>query len=111
MREGNAAEGSGINVARGAWVRAIKFHDDVQCVDISIDYPGVIADVVALPFNKVLQVVPTHACVQYGLYLAFLFAFYKNWWGRGFLTLADDRVRGSQSELNNREDWVQSGRT
>jgi hypothetical protein len=40
----------------------------------------------------------------------FLFAFHKDWWGQGFRTLADDRVGGSQSELDNREDWVQSGK-
>jgi hypothetical protein len=41
----------------------------------------------------------------------FLFAFHKDWWGRGFRMLADDRVGSSQSELDNREDWVQSGKT
>jgi hypothetical protein len=32
-------------------------------VDVSMAYPGVIADVVALPFDKVLQTVPAHARV------------------------------------------------
>jgi hypothetical protein len=89
----------------------MKLHNDVWRMDVSMDYPGVIADVVALPFDKVLQAVPTHVCVQYSFYLVLLFAFHKDWWGWGFRTLADDRVRGSQSELDNREDWVQSGET
>jgi hypothetical protein len=56
---------------------------DVWCVDILMYYPGIITDVVAFPFDKVLQAVPTHVCVQYSFYLVFLFAFHKDWWGRG----------------------------
>jgi hypothetical protein len=61
----------------------MEFRYDVWHMDILMDYPGVIANVVALPFDKVLQAVPTHVCVQYGLYLVFLFAFHKDWWGQG----------------------------
>jgi hypothetical protein len=111
MREGNVVEGSSINVVRGAGVQAMEFRYNVRRVDISMDYPGVIANVVAFPFDQVLQAVPTHACVQYGLYLMFLFAFYKDWWGWGFRASADDRIRGGQSELDNRKDRVQSGKT
>jgi hypothetical protein len=56
-------------------------------------HPGVIADVIAFPFDKVLQAVPAHVCVQYGLYLVFLFAFYQDWRGRGSRLLANDGVR------------------
>jgi hypothetical protein len=111
MREGYVVEGGSINVARGAGVQAMEFRYDVRRVDVSMYHPGVIADIIAFPFNEVLQAVPAHACVQYGLYLVYLFAFHKDWWGRGFRTSADDRVGDSQSELDNREDWVQSGET
>jgi hypothetical protein len=57
---------------------------DVRRVDVSMYHPGVITDVVAFPFDNVLQAVPTHTCVQYGFYLVFLFTFHKDWWGRGF---------------------------
>jgi hypothetical protein len=111
MREGDVVEGSGINVARGPWVQAMKFRYDVQRVDVSMYHPGVIANVIAFPFDKVLQAVPAHACVQYGLYLMFLFAFYQDCRGRGSRSSADDGVRGGQSELDNGEDQMQSGKT
>src|SRR3979490_3241784 len=109
MREGYVVEGGSINVARGAGVQAMEFRYDVWCVYVSMYYPGVVADVIALLFDQVLQAIPAHARVQYGLYFVFLFAFHKDWWGRGFRTSADDRVGDSQSELDDREDWVQSG--
>jgi hypothetical protein len=111
MRESNVVEGSGINVARGPRVQAMKLRYDIRRMDVLMYHPGVIADIIALPLDQVLQAVPVHAHVQYGLYLVFLFAFHKDWWGRGFRVLADDRVRSSQSELNDRENWVQSGET
>src|SRR3981189_1698723 len=95
MREGNVIEGSGIDVARGPWVQAMKFCYDIRHVDVAVYYPGVVADVIALPFDQVLQAIPAHACVQYGLYFLFLFAFHKDWWGRGCRTSADDRVGDS----------------
>src|SRR3979490_1476552 len=111
MREGYVVEGSGIDVARGPRVQAMKFCYDIRRVDVAVYYPGVVANVIALPFDQVLQAIPAHAHVQYGLYFVFLFAFHKDWWGRGFRKSAHDRVRGSQRELNNREDWVQSEKT
>jgi hypothetical protein len=63
MREGDVVEGSSINVARGAGVQVMEFRYDVQHVDISMYHPGVIADVITLPFNKVLQAVPAHVHV------------------------------------------------
>jgi hypothetical protein len=84
---------------------------NVQRVNVLMYHPGVIADVVAFPFDKVLQAVPAHARVQYGLYLVFIFAFYQNWRGRGFRASADDRVKSSQSELDDGKDQMQSGKT
>jgi hypothetical protein len=89
----------------------MKLRYNVRRMDVSVDHPGIIADIVAFPFDHVLQAVPVHARVQYGLYFVFLFAFHKDWWGREFRTLANDRVGGSQSKLDNREDWVQLGKT
>jgi hypothetical protein len=63
MRESDVVEGSGINVARGAGVQAMEFRYDVRRVDVSMYDPGVIADVIALPFDKVLQAVLAHARV------------------------------------------------
>jgi hypothetical protein len=76
-----------------------------------MNYPGVVADVVALPLDQVLQEVPTHARVQYGLHFVLFLAFYKNWWRRGSCATADYRVGSSQSGLDNGEDLVQSGET
>jgi hypothetical protein len=111
MREGYVVEGGGINVARGAGVQAMEFRYDVRGMDVAMYHPGVIADVIAFPFDKVLQAVPAHARVQYGLDLVFLFAFYQDWRGRGPRTSADDGVRSCQSELDDGEDRMQSGKT
>ena len=104
MREGYVVEGGGINVARGTGVQAMEFRYDVQGMDVAMYHPGVITDVIAFPFDKVLQAVPAHACVQYGLDLVFLFAFYQDWRGRGPRASADDRVGSSQGELDNGKD-------
>src|SRR3981189_2983866 len=80
-------------------------------MDVAMYYPGVVADFIALPFDQVLQAVPAHAHVQYGLHLVFLFAFHKDWWRRGSRASANDRVRGSQGELDNGKDGVQLGKT
>ena len=61
---------------------------------------------IALPFDQVLQAVPAHVRVKYGLYLVFLFAFYQDRRGRGFRMSADDRVRNGQSELDDGEDQM-----
>jgi hypothetical protein len=89
----------------------MEFRYDIRHVDVAMYHPGVIADIIALPLDKVLQAVPAHVHVQYGLYLVFLFAFHEDWWRRGSRASADDKVRSSQSELDNGEDGVQSGKT
>src|SRR3981189_3651749 len=61
----------------------MEFRYDVWRMDVAMYHPGVIADVIAFPFDKVLQAVPVHAHVQYGLYLMFLFAFYQTGGGGG----------------------------
>src|SRR3979490_2000285 len=104
MREGNVVEGGGIDVARGAGVQAMEFRYDVRRVYVPMYYPGVVADVIALPFDQVLQTIPAHARVQCSLYFVFLFAFYQDWRGRGSRTSADDGVRSCQSELDDGED-------
>src|SRR3981189_1716792 len=104
MRKGNVVEGSGVDVARGPWVQAMEFRYDIRRVDVAMYHPGVIADVIDFPFDQVLQAFPTHARVQYGLYLMFLFAFYQDRRGWGSRASADDGVRSCQSELNDGED-------
>src|SRR3981189_3111256 len=89
----------------------MEFHYDIRRMDVAMYHPGVIADVIAFPFDKVLQAVPAHARVRYGLYLVFLFAFYQDWRGWGSRTSAEDRVGSSQGELDNGKDGVQSGKT
>jgi hypothetical protein len=76
-----------------------------------MNYPGVVADVVALPLDQILQAIPAHARVQYGLYFMFFLAFYKNWWRWGSRATADYRVGSGQSELDNGKDQVQLGET
>jgi hypothetical protein len=61
MREGNVVKGCSINVARCSRVQAMKLHYDIRCVDISMYHLGVIANIIALPLDEVLQAVPTHA--------------------------------------------------
>ena len=63
MREGYVVKGGGINVARGAGVQAMEFRYGVWCVHVSMYYPGVFANVIALPFDQVLQAVPAHVRV------------------------------------------------
>src|SRR3981189_891069 len=89
----------------------MEFRYDIRRMDVAMYYPGVVADVIALPFDQVLQAVPAHARVHYGLYLVFLFAFHEDWWRRGSRALANDRVGSSQGELDNGKDRVQSGKT
>src|SRR3981189_1527221 len=96
MREGYVVEGGGINVARGAGVQAMELHYDVRGMDVAMYHPGVITDVIAFPFDKVLQAVPAHARVQYGLDLVFLFAFYQDWRGRGPRTAPAHGARSCQ---------------
>src|SRR3979490_3262459 len=72
MRESNVVEGSGVDVARGPRVQAMEFRYDIRRVYVPMYYPGVVANVIAFPFDQVLQAVPAHARVQYGLYLMFL---------------------------------------
>ena len=91
-------------MARGAGVQAMEFRYDIRRVYVPMYYPGVVADVIALPFDQVLQAIPAHARVQYSLYFVFLFAFYQDWRGRGSRTSADDGVRSCQSELDDGED-------
>src|SRR3981189_1029212 len=89
----------------------MEFRYDIWHVDVAMYYPGVVADVIALPFDQVLQAVPAHGRIQYGLYLVFLFVFYQDRRGRGSRTSADDGVRSRQSELDDGEDRMQSGET
>ena len=63
MRERNVVEGGGVNVTRSPRVQAIKFRYDIGRVDVAVYHPGVIADVIAFSFDKVLQAVPAHARV------------------------------------------------
>jgi hypothetical protein len=79
MRESNVVKGSGVDVTRGPRVQAIEFRYDIWRVDVAMYHPGVIADIIALPLDEVLQAVPAHVRVQYGLYLVFLFAFHEDW--------------------------------
>jgi hypothetical protein len=102
--EGNVVEGGGVNVTRGSWVQAIKFRYDIWHVDVPMNYPSIVANVVALPFNQILQVVPAHARVQYGFHFVLFLAFYKDWWRRGSRATADYRVGGGQSELDDGKD-------
>src|SRR3981189_1960230 len=104
MRESNIVDGGGVDVARGPGVQEMEFRYDIWRVDGAMSYPGVVADVIALPFDKVLQSVPAHARVQYGLHLMFLFAFYQDRRGWGSRTSADDGVRSCQSELDDGKD-------
>jgi hypothetical protein len=60
MREHNVVEGGGINVPRCSRVQAMKLHYDIRHVDVSMYHPGVIANIIALPLDKLLQAVPTH---------------------------------------------------
>ena len=78
----------------------MKLRYNVRRMDVSVDHPGVIANIVALPFDQVLQAIPVHARVQYGLYFMFLFAFYQDRRGWGSRTSANDGVRSCQSELD-----------
>src|SRR3981189_2108048 len=110
MRKGNVVEGSGVDVVRGPRVQAMEFHYDIRRVDVAMYYPRVVADVIALPFDKVLQAVRVHARVQYGLYLMFLFAFYQDRRGWGSRMLADDGVRSCQSELEEGKDRMWWGK-
>ena len=71
----------------------MKFRYDIWRVDVPMNYPSIIADVVALPLDKVFQAVPAHARIQYGLYFVLFLAFYENRWRRGSRTSADDGVR------------------
>src|SRR3981189_2704067 len=89
----------------------MKIRYNVRGMEVSVDHPGIIADIVALPLDEVIQAVPAHARVQYGLYLVFLFTFHEDWWRRGSRASADDRVGSSQGELDNGEDGVQLGET
>src|SRR3981189_1190481 len=89
----------------------MEFRYDVRHMDVAMYHPGVIADVIAFPCDKVLQAVPAHARVQYGFYLVFLFAFYQDRRGWGSRTSADDGVRSCQSELDDGEHRMQSGET
>jgi hypothetical protein len=52
-----------------------------------------------------------HARIQYGLYFVLLLAFHENRWRWRPCATADYRVGSSQSELDNGEDRVQSGKT
>src|SRR3981189_1863168 len=101
MRESQVVEGSSVDVARGPRVQAMEFRYDIQRMDVAMYYPGVVADVIAFPL---LQAVPSHARVQYGLYLMFLFAFYQDRRGWGSRTSADDGVRSCQGELDDGKD-------
>src|SRR3981189_2261737 len=87
----------------------MKVRYNIRRVDVPMNYPGIIADVVALPLDQVFQAVPAHARVQYGFYFVFFLPFYQNWWRRGSRATADYRVGSCQSELDDGKDWVQSG--
>ena len=98
-------------MTRGSRVQAMEVRYNIWRMDVPMNYPGVVANVVALPLDQVFQSVPTHARVQYGLHFVLFLASYKNWWRRGSRTTADYRVRSSQSEFDDGEDRVQSGET
>ena len=98
-------------MTRGSWVQAMEFRYNIRRVDVLMNDPSIVADVVALPLDQVFQVVPAHARIQYGLYFVLFLAFYGNRWRRGSRATADYRVGSSQSELDNGEDRMQLGKT
>src|SRR3981189_1253408 len=108
LRERNVVEGCGVDVMRGSGVQAMEVRYNIRRVDVPMNYPGIVADVVALPLDQVFQAVPVHARVQYGFYFVFFLAFYKNWWRRRSHATADYRVGSSQSELDDGEARGQS---
>jgi hypothetical protein len=57
MREYNVVEGGGVNVARCSRVQAMKLRYDIRRMDGSMYHPGVIANIIALSLDKVLQAV------------------------------------------------------
>src|SRR3981189_846711 len=61
----------------------MKVRYNIWRVDVPMNYPGIIADVVALSLDQVFQAVPAHARVQYGFYFVFFLAFYKHCGGGG----------------------------
>ena len=83
---------------------------NIRRVDVPMNDPGVVANVVAPPLDQVFQAVPAHAQIQSGLYFVLFLAFYKNWWRRGSHATANYRVGSGQSELDNGKDRVQSGK-
>ena len=52
MREGYVVKGGGVDVARGPGVQAMEFRYDIRRMDVAMYYPGVVADVIALPFDQ-----------------------------------------------------------
>ena len=63
MREGNVVEGGGVDVMRGSGVQAMEVRYNIRRVDVSMNYPSIVADVVALPLDRVLRAVPMHVRV------------------------------------------------
>src|SRR3981189_169460 len=111
LRECNVVEGGGVDVTGGSGVQAMEVRYNIRRVYVPMNDPGVVANVVAPPLDQVFQAVPAHAQIQYGLYFVLFLAFHENQWRRGPRAMADYRVGSSQSELDNGEDQVQSGKT
>jgi hypothetical protein len=70
--------------------------------------PLIIALIVALPFDQILEAVVAHPAVQYSLNLILLLTVDKSW-GRGCRSLAQDRIRMCKGQLDHGEDWVDGG--
>ena len=77
-------------------------------LDIIYVLPGISFYTVTLPFDQVLKSSPEYPAVQDFLDEIFFFAineFQRWWWGS---MSAEDRVCGSQGQLNHIEDRVKS---
>jgi hypothetical protein len=107
MRKGNVIERSGVNVARGAWVKALEFGYDVWRVDVLVDHPGITTDVVALNLTRYsrwfqrmrMSSMASTLCSS----LPSTMRTRREW---GFRASADDRVRNSPSELDDGKDQM-----
>ena len=93
----------------GCWVSGVEFCYLLRGIlNVIRIFPGVPFYSITFPFDQVLKSSPEHPAVQDFLHEVFFFAvneFWRWWWGS---VSAEDRVCGSQGQLNHIEDWVKS---
>jgi hypothetical protein len=88
-------------------VLQIEFSNLVISMDSIIGCPAAVSNIIAFPFDEVLELSPAEVAVEDLFNLIFLVSSSKDWWRRGCWMTSWNWIWLDKGQLDNREDWVQ----